>query len=158
MIKGNFDEMVGMTSRLGGTENEFYLMTIRTDLDSIDKEPYPDAPLVILSEFEYDEMHDRSHSVEELYEFRMVYNAMVANLMSRVTVKSWRHSNGELCFDGGWFVVVMTLPTGQVSNHYRADYWDLFHCREVDTPPKYDGHTPTDTLQRMKNYLRGFGS
>lgn len=25
--------------------------------------------------------------------------------------KSWRHPDGELCFDGGWFVVQATLPT-----------------------------------------------
>lgn len=32
--------------------------------------------------------------------------------------KSYRHADGELCFGGGWFIVMANLPTGQVSNHY----------------------------------------
>lgn len=96
---------------------------------------------------------DEYHSMDELYEYRMLYNAHAANEWARHStypvVKSWKHSDGELCFGGGWFVVVVTLPEGQASNHYMAEYWDLFNVPEVDLPPMYDGHTPRDAADRL---------
>lgn len=60
----------------------------------------------------------------------MLYNAAFFNsLEGKYDVhKSYRH--GELCFGGGWFIVVANLPTGQVSNHYRAEEWNLFNVPE----------------------------
>jgi hypothetical protein len=40
--------------------------------------------------------------------------------------KSLKHSDGELCFSEGWFIVVAELPTGQISNHYKVEDMDLF--------------------------------
>ena len=65
-------------------------------------------------------------------------------------VKSHRHSDGELCFGGGWFIVTATLPTGQISNHYENKEWDLFRCKEVEKAPEWDGHTSKDVLNRLK--------
>lgn len=65
-------------------------------------------------------------------------------------MKSWNHSDGELCFGGGWFIVTATLTTGQVSNHYKAEHWELFAVPEVDLPPEYDGHTPQDAAERLR--------
>jgi hypothetical protein len=102
------------------------------------------------------EPRDEYHTMTELYDYRMLYNAMAARAWARYlpVVKSWRHSDGELCFGGGWFVVVMELPTGQVTNHYAAEHWDLFGIPE-DTPPEYDGHTPEEAADRMRAFLRG---
>ena len=58
---------------------------------------------------------DGYHTFAELYEYRMLYNALAANAMPDKATKSWRHSDGELCFGGGWFVVVLDLPAGQVT-------------------------------------------
>ena len=72
---------------------------------------------------------DEYHTLEELYEYRMLYNAHAAQgwLSAGIPVtKSWHHSDGEECFGGGWFIVTAQLPTGQVSNHYPAKDWDLF--------------------------------
>ncbi|UOQ58114.1 hypothetical protein MUN78_04510 [Leucobacter allii] len=99
---------------------------------------------------------DGHHTFDELYDYRMLYNAHSANgwLEAGIdVVKSWRHSDGELCFGGGWFIVTATLPTGQVSNHYRAANWDLFNVPEVDLPPKYDGHSPADAADRLRRAL-----
>lgn len=114
---------------------------------------------------------DGYHTFPELYEFRKMYNAALFN--SWVTYhtieqhndidevrkyikydvhKSWKHNDGELCFGGGWFIVVAILPTGQISNHYKTEDWDLFKIPEVEKAKyEFDGHTPADVLQRLKN-------
>lgn len=99
---------------------------------------------------------DGYHTHEELYEYRMLYNAHAARgwlAASIPVVKSWRHSDGALCFGGGWFVVTATLPSGQVSNHYKAEFWGLFDVPEVDLAPEYDGHTPEEAADRLRAHL-----
>lgn len=82
------------------------------------------------------EISDGFHSFDELYHYRMLYNAAFFNsLEGKYEVhKSYRHSDGELCFGGGWFIVMAYLPTGQVSNHYRIEDWNLF-----DIPERWKG-------------------
>ena len=100
------------------------------------------------------DVSDGYHTFNELYEFRKVYNAALFNFWSAYhyfpVVKSYRHSDGELCFGGGWFIVVATLPTGQISNHYENKDWDLFRCDIVENAPVWDGHTSTDVVNRLK--------
>lgn len=78
------------------------------------------------------EISDGFHSFDELYHYRMLYNAaFFNNLEGKYEVhKSYRHADGELCFGGGWFIVMANLPTGQVSNHYRIKDWNLFNIPE----------------------------
>lgn len=97
---------------------------------------------------------DGYHTFNELYDYRRVYNAALFNEWhqqgGRHSVhKSWRHSDGELCFGGGWFVVVAELPTGQITNHYQSEYWDDFQIPEQETANTWDGHTPKEALQRL---------
>jgi hypothetical protein len=99
---------------------------------------------------------DGYHTFDELYEYRMLYNAHAAEGWAQQgkAVKSWRHSDGEECFGGGWFVVVVDLyPHGQVSNHYPAADWGLFHVPEVDRAPEWDGHTPQEAARRLRAAL-----
>lgn len=109
---------------------------------------------------------DGYHTFDELYHYRMLYNAGMANALYDLEyhdrgqdikiVKSWRHSDGELCFGkDNYFVVVMQLPTGQVSNHYHGEHWDLFKVPEVERAPEYDGHTPQEAAERLEKYLKG---
>ena len=68
--------------------------------------------------------------------------------------KSWKHHDGELCFGGGWFIVSAMLPTGLISNHYKAEDWDLFKVPEVEKALyEFDGHTPQDVLVRLKSLI-----
>jgi hypothetical protein len=96
---------------------------------------------------------DGYHTFNELYEFRKSYNAALFNMWAAYNyfpvVKSHRHSDGELCFGGGWFIVTATLLTGQISNHYENKDWDLFRCEVVETAPVWDGHTSDDVLTRL---------
>ena len=107
---------------------------------------------------------DGYHTFDELYEFRKVYNAAlfnewakqfaqinITNIPKYDVHKSWKHHDGELCFGGGWFIVVAVLPTGQISNHYEAKDWDLFKIPEVEKAKyEFDGHTSNDVLERLK--------
>lgn len=96
---------------------------------------------------------DGYHTFNELYFYRMLYNAHAAHgwlAQGIPVVKSWRHSDGEECFGGGWFIVTATLPAGQVSNHYEARHWGLFKVPEADLPPEWDGHTPHDAAMRLR--------
>jgi len=98
---------------------------------------------------------DGYHTFKELYEFRKTYNAVLFNewaTQGKYEVhKSQKHHDGELCFGGGWFVVVAILPTGQIANHYALEDWDLFKIPEVEMALyEYDGHTPADVLERLK--------
>jgi hypothetical protein len=67
--------------------------------------------------------------------------------------KSKKHNDGEDCFGGGWFIVMATLPTGQISNHYELKDWDLFQCEEIETADKWDGHTAQDVAKRLSDFL-----
>lgn len=122
------------------------------------------------------QISDGYHTFEELYEFRMMYNAVLFNewaerywweqaAVARPTTvktkgakynvhKSWKHHDGEYCFGGEkkWFIVSAMLPSGLISNHYKAEHWDLFNIPEVEKALyPFDGHTGADVLQRLKD-------
>ena len=104
-----------------------------------------------------DNPRDEYHTMAELYEYRMLYNALAARSFSDagLAVKSWRHHDGELCFGGGWFIVAIHTLDGWVTNHYEAKHWDMFYVHEQETGPEWDGHTPAQAAQRLRNELGG---
>lgn len=122
------------------------------------------------------QISDGYHTFNELYEFRKMYNVALFNELANPNTvryhldkkefagigsiqgnkyqvhKSWKHNDGELCFGGGWFIVSAMLPGGQISNHYKAEDWDLFQIPEEEKALfKFDGHTGKDVLERLKN-------
>jgi hypothetical protein len=100
------------------------------------------------------EISDGYHTFNELYRYRMLYNAAFFNLLPKELVhKSKRHHDGEECFGGGWFIVMANLPTGQISNHYELKDWDLFQIPERDVADEWDGHTPQEAADRLHKYL-----
>lgn len=107
-----------------------------------------------------DKLNDMAYNEQELYDFRMLYNALLFNEWykngSMEVYKSRRHADGELCFDGNWFVVVAILTNGkQITNHYHMDNWDLFKIPEVDKViHEFDGHTSQDVLERLNNEIQ----
>lgn len=98
---------------------------------------------------------DGYHTFNELYEYRMQYNAALFNewaLQKKYKVhKSWRHADDttEPIFGGGWFIVMAELPTGQISNHYPEKDWDKFQIPVTPVAHAWDGHTPQEALQRL---------
>ena len=100
------------------------------------------------------EISDGYHTFNELYRYRMLYNAAFFNLLPKQIVhKSKRHHDGEKCFGGGWFIVMANLPTGQISNHYELKDWDLFQIPEKEVADEWDGHTPQEAAERLHEYL-----
>ena len=109
---------------------------------------------------EYDtigEVSDGYHTFDELYNIRMLYNAAFFNELAKDNKynvhKSKKHSDGEECFGGGWFIVMATLPTGQICNHYKLEDWDLFHCEERDCADICDGHDAKAGAKRLKAFV-----
>ena len=53
------------------------------------------------------EVSDGYHTFNELYEYRLLYNAAFFNELAKQNLydvhKSKKHSDGEDCFGGGWF-------------------------------------------------------
>lgn len=111
------------------------------------------------------QVSDGFHTFEELYRYRLLYNAALFNSWYESACehssvgfrvhKSWHHWGGEPCFGGGWFIVMANLPTGQISNHYPADAWDLFNIPARHTADEWDGHTPAEAADRLTRYLQG---
>ncbi len=104
-------------------------------------------------EFHSGYISDGFHSFDELYAYRMAYNAALFNefaLNGKYDAhKSLRHADGELCFGGGWFVVVAELPAGQITNHYPVKDWEHFRIPEREKAAEWDGHSPGVALQRL---------
>lgn len=100
---------------------------------------------------------DGYHTFNELYEFRLLYNAALFNEWAAQgkngVIKSKLHSDGEVPFGGGWFVVSAQLPTGQITNHYELKDWSLFKVSETPRAPTWDGHTAQDVAKRLRAYL-----
>ena len=103
------------------------------------------------------DISDGYHTFNELYEYRLLYNASMFNEFAKQNLydvhKSKRHSDGEECFGGGWFIVQAQLPTGQISNHYEMKDWDLFQIPEKEKANIWDGHTPQDVAKRLREFL-----
>lgn len=107
---------------------------------------------------------DGYHTFDELYEFRMLYNAMFANLLAeglahgltdpKIEVyKSKRYYNGVFCGNGLWFVVVIKIIGGkEVIDHYPIKNWDLFKIPDREMADGYEdpSYTNSETLLRMK--------
>jgi hypothetical protein len=103
------------------------------------------------------EISDGYHSFDDLYNYRLLYNAAFFNsLNGKYNVhKSYRHSDGQLCFGGGWFIVMAELPTGQISNHYKISDWNLFNIPVKERADKWDGHTSVEAANRLHKFCWG---
>jgi hypothetical protein len=104
------------------------------------------------------EVSDGYHTFNELYEYRMLYNAALFNEFAKQGLydahKSRKHSDGECPFgDSNWFIVMAELPTGQISNHYEMKDWDKFQIPEKPLANKWDEHSPRDVADRIRSFL-----
>ena len=100
---------------------------------------------------------DGYHTFNELYEYRMLYNAALFNEFAKQGLydvhKSRKHSDGEYPFgDSNWFIVMAELPTGQISNHYEMKDWDKFQIPEKPLANKWDEHSPRDVADRLTSF------
>jgi len=99
------------------------------------------------------DLSDGYHTFNDLYEQRCVLFAALCNTFADKAWKSYKHSDGEDCFGGGWFIVGISTPDGQYSYHYENKNWDMFECKEVELAPEWDGHTDKD-IKRLLSLNR----
>lgn len=104
---------------------------------------------------------DGYHTFDELYYYRLCYNAALINSLVKLinenpakykdikVCKSKKHFGGEPCYGGGWFIVMISTPWGQISNHYKLEYWDMFQCPVTKVSWKWDGHGMKEAMQRL---------
>lgn len=140
-------------SSKGGVLHDYLIETFALDMNSEVERAVVEQTL----NFIRDNASDGYHTFKELYRYRLLYNAALFNEwfeQGKYNVhKSERHSDGQLCFGGGWFIVQATLPTGQISNHYELKDWYLFKATIKKKADKFDGHTPQDVAMRLELLL-----
>lgn len=102
------------------------------------------------------EVSDGYHTFNELYHHRAILFANICNSHPDLAWKSMQHDDPEFPMYDGMFIVGIETPEGQATYHYDIDpYWDIFHVKEIERAPKYDGHTPSDAIHRI-GLLGGF--
>lgn len=100
-----------------------------------------------------DEISDGYHTFGELYAHRV---SLFAALMVCNKKKAWmskKHDDGS-GYDG-WFIAGIKLPTGDITYHLPDNYWGMLSSRVkvLDRAPKWDGHTPTDVINRLDDFV-----
>lgn len=91
---------------------------------------------------------DGYHTFNELYHHRAILFSVICNERPDIAWKSKRHHDGTM-YDG-MFIVGIDTPEGQATYHYDIEpYWGLFHVRELEFAPKWDGHTPDEAIRRI---------
>lgn len=91
---------------------------------------------------------DGYHTFNELYDHRAKLFAVICSIFKDSAWKSKKHDTGDM-FDG-MFIVGIDTPNGSATYHYDLDpYWNMFNVKELEKAPKFDGHTPTDAINRI---------
>lgn len=91
---------------------------------------------------------DGYHTFNELYHHRAVLFSVICNARPDIAWKSKRHHDGTM-YDG-MFIVGIETPEGQATYHYDIEpYWSMFHVKELEFAPKWDGHTPDEAIRRI---------
>lgn len=120
---------------------------------------YPCKPDIFEATYQkgsIENISDGYHTFKELYDHRMALTAALCKVLPNDM--SWRSKNhaadGEPMFEG-FFIVGVELPTGIITYHYKLEHWHLFdHVITWGAAPKWDGHTPADVVNRLKQWSK----
>jgi hypothetical protein len=112
------------------------------------KQAEQEGRLVVLPETGIGDLSDGYHTFNELYHHRAILFSVICNEHPDISWKSKLHHDGTM-FDG-MFIVGINTPEGQATYHYDINpYWDMFRVRELEKAPEWDGHTPTQAIERI---------
>ena len=92
---------------------------------------------------------DGCHTFGELYDHRAKLFSIICN-QDFIWEDAWKsrlHHDGSM-FEG-YFIVGINTPKEQATYHYEMKYWDLFHVKELDNAPEWDGHTANEAIERL---------
>ena len=83
------------------------------------------------------DLSDGYHTFNQLYHQRAVLFAVIVKQNKDLAWKSFKHEDGQYCFDsdGEWFIVGIDTPEGSYTYHYEKKYWDMFDCIELESVP-----------------------
>ena len=152
-VEGNLAQFTIQDIRWNNELNKIEYKICSSWCDASLMQPYKDETME-----DKGNISDGYHTFNELYEYRLLYNASMFNEFAKQGLydvhKSKRHSDGTIPFgDENWFIVQAELPTGQISNHYEMKDWELFNVPEKEKANHYDGHTPQDVAKRLRDFL-----
>ena len=93
---------------------------------------------------------DGYHTFDELYEHR--HRLFIALAMSHpeLSWKSRLHDDGT--YMQGWFIAGMELPSGMITYHLPDRLWTDLAVHEEAMARLWDGHTPDDVVQRLRDW------
>ena len=114
----------------------------------------PSADVLPVPNGNIGEVSDGYHTFNGLYYQRMVLFAALVIAHNDKAWKSWKHEDGNLCFDGGWFIVGIDTPQGSYTYHYEDKYWNWFECEELPVAKHWDGHTEEDVTRLLSLDVR----
>lgn len=94
---------------------------------------------------------DGYHTFNDLYNQRLYLSAALCNCLPIDSCfKSKKHHDGSYPFDNkNWFIIGFKTKQGWYTYHYEMKYWNMFHCKELDRSPRYDGHTSNDVSRLL---------
>lgn len=99
---------------------------------------------------------DGNHTFGDLYKQRAYLFSVICYQNIDFAWKSKKHFDEENdpMFNGD-FVVGITTPLGEVSYHFKLEFWDLFEdIKELDRAPRYDGYSPEEALVRIRSLIK----
>lgn len=110
------------------------------------------------------QVSDGYHTMDELYEHRIALWVALCRSHNTLCMETSASSEGrnqvwrsKLHDDGseyeGWFILGIGKKKGQIMTyHLPLSKWDETNFAEtLDRAPEFDGHTPADVLERLKN-------
>ena len=101
-----------------------------------------------VSENKVEDVSDGYHTFKELYHHKAVLFAALCNTYKDISWKSKLHNDGTMYT--GMFIVGINTPNGPATYHFDlVPYWDMFHVKELERAPKWDGHTSDDVIRRI---------
>jgi len=105
------------------------------------------------------EVSDGCHTFNELYDHRCLLFISLCNALDDMHIawKSKKHEDGSIW--DGWFIAGIYLGDNDdslITYHLPDKYWDLLYVDEYATAPRWDGHTPSDVLNRLRKFNEEF--
>lgn len=102
-----------------------------------------------------EDISDGYHTMQELYNHRHMLFIALCRSMPELAWRARIHDDGSAY--EGWFIAGIHLPTGDISYHFPIELWELFDNSMIVTSnkaPKWDGHTASDVLERLKLFCK----
>lgn len=104
--------------------------------------------LIVTPETGIGDLSDGYHTFNELYHHRAVLFSVICNSFKSLAWKSKKHNDGTMY--NGMFIVGIATPKGNATYHYDIEpYWNMFDVKELDKAPEWDGHTPSEAIERI---------